>query len=84
MHHSSSIGLIRNLDTEHVSPQWHVVYDERFTTVTAAEPDDDDLGKIWIRLFHESRDYYVDRHARLIVLYLDYPWRTGARGVDPR
>ncbi len=31
--HSSSIGLIGNLDTGAVSPKYHVVYDELFTSV---------------------------------------------------
>jgi hypothetical protein len=33
--HASSIGLIRNLRTGAVSPQFHVVYDDHFTTVGA-------------------------------------------------
>jgi hypothetical protein len=35
--HSSTIGRIHNLQTGHVSPQYHVVYDELFTTVPNAE-----------------------------------------------
>jgi hypothetical protein len=35
--HSSTIGLILNLRTGHVSPQYHVVYDDEFTTVPNAE-----------------------------------------------
>ena len=31
--HHNTVGLILNLDTRYVSPQYHVVYDERFTTV---------------------------------------------------
>ena len=31
--HASSIGLILNLDTGHVSPQFHVIYDDDFSTV---------------------------------------------------
>ena len=31
--HSSTIGLIRNVRTGNVSPQFHVVYDDEFTTV---------------------------------------------------
>jgi hypothetical protein len=32
--HSSSVGLIRNLQTGHISPQYHVIYDQTFDTVT--------------------------------------------------
>ena len=31
--HSSTVGCILNLKTGHVSPQYHVVYDELFTSV---------------------------------------------------
>jgi hypothetical protein len=38
--HSSTIGQIRNLDTGHVSPQFHVVYDPFFMTVpNAGDPE---------------------------------------------
>jgi hypothetical protein len=35
--HSSNIGRILNLRTGHVSPQYHVVYDDLFSTVPNAE-----------------------------------------------
>jgi hypothetical protein len=35
--HSTTIGLILNLRTGFVSPQYHVVYDDEFTTVPNAE-----------------------------------------------
>ena len=35
--HSTTIGRILNLRTGHVSPQYHVVYDDLFTTVPNAE-----------------------------------------------
>ena len=31
--HSSTVGLVLNLQTGHVSPQYHLVFDEQFTTV---------------------------------------------------
>jgi hypothetical protein len=33
--HSSTVGLILNIATGHVSPQYHVVHDEKFSTVTS-------------------------------------------------
>lgn len=33
-YHSTTIGLIRNLRTNNISPQYHVVYDDSFVTVT--------------------------------------------------
>jgi hypothetical protein len=34
--HASTVGLIRNLRTNHISPQFHVVYDDLFDTVHAS------------------------------------------------
>jgi hypothetical protein len=31
--HASTVGLIRSLRTNHISPQFHVVYDDLFETV---------------------------------------------------
>jgi hypothetical protein len=31
--HSSTVGHILNLKTSHISPQYHVIYDELFTSV---------------------------------------------------
>jgi len=35
--HASSVGMIRNLNTHHVSPQSHVMYDDFFETVHCSE-----------------------------------------------
>ena len=32
-HHSSSVGLVWNLRTHFVTPQFHIVYDQEFSTV---------------------------------------------------
>ena len=37
--HASSVGVIRNLRTENLSPQFHVVYDNYFETVHAKETE---------------------------------------------
>ncbi|KAI2489482.1 hypothetical protein MHU86_25099 [Fragilaria crotonensis] len=52
--HSSTIGLMRNLQTDSISPQFHVVFDELFTTVHSVEEDDG----TWVELFVSERDYY--------------------------
>ena len=52
--HSSSIGLLRNLQTGYISPQFHVVFDELFTTVHSVDEDD----QTWIELFLTAREYY--------------------------
>ena len=35
--HSSSVGLVLNPNSGHVSPQYHLVYDDTFSTVPNAE-----------------------------------------------
>jgi hypothetical protein len=63
--HSSLVGLVRNLRTEHVSPQWHIVFDKRFETVTTTDADEEDAtAAIWTNLFNapESRDWYFDEN----------------------
>ena len=36
-HSTDNVGLILNLRTEHISPQFHVVYDDKFTTINNPE-----------------------------------------------
>jgi hypothetical protein len=48
------IGLLRNIQTGSITPQFHVVFDELFSTVHSLEDDD----PIWIELFTSERDYY--------------------------
>ena len=56
--HSSTVALILNTDSGHISPQFHVVFDERFQTVTSDMVVD--LEETWLDLFLESRDVFLD------------------------
>lgn len=56
--HASTIGLIRNLQTGSLSPQYHVVYDELFETV--ARDDDKVSVHLWYELVSTQRIYYPD------------------------
>ena len=58
--HASTVGLVRNTRTGYISPQFHMVYDESFTTVTSDRSLD--LSETWIELFLNSRDHYLDGH----------------------
>ena len=58
--HASTVGLIRNVRTGYISPQFHVVYDEDFTTV--ASDNTLDLSEQWIELFLNSREHYLESH----------------------
>jgi len=54
------IGLICNLNTGSVTPQYHVVYDELFTTVPLQAELDKQQPANWIDLLTYSRDYALD------------------------
>ena len=43
--HSSTVGLILNIRTGYISPQYHVVYDEKFETVSSKRAID--LTETW-------------------------------------
>jgi transposase InsO family protein len=58
--HSSLVGLIRNMNTQYITPQFHVVYDELFTTVTSDQSHD--MTETWIDLFKDSRESYIEGH----------------------
>ena len=58
--HATTIGMIRNIRTGHISPQFHVVFDEDFTTVTSESTLD--LTETWIELFLNSREHFLDGH----------------------
>ena len=49
--HASSIGLIRNLKTGFISPQFHVIYDHKFETVMGGYDENDAVvDHIWNNL----------------------------------
>jgi hypothetical protein len=55
--HASTIGLIRNVRTGSISPQFHVVYDEWFTTLPSRGVlDDHQVPDEWIDLLTYSRE----------------------------
>eukprot|EP00977_Amphora_coffeiformis_P019291 scaffold7139_cov100-Amphora_coffeaeformis.AAC.2 len=58
--HATTIGLIRNTRTGYISPKFHGVYDEQFTTVTSDSSID--LQEHWIDLFLNSHESYLDVH----------------------
>jgi hypothetical protein len=58
--HSSTVALVRNLHTGYVSPQYHVVFDDKFETVFNDGKTSAELDKICAELFITSREYYVE------------------------
>ena len=58
--HSSTVALVHNLHTGYISPQYHVVFDDKFETVFHNGKSSEELDKICNQLFVESRDCYVE------------------------
>ena len=73
--HAGSIGLIRNLKTGAVSTQFHVVYDNHFSTVTSdwtadnvpVPPSFHDLYKFSRENHFDKEDLIVERRRRQLV-----------------
>ena len=58
--HSSLVAMIRNLHTGFVSPQYHVVFDDKFDTIFCDGKSTAELDAICDELFTSSRDYYAE------------------------
>jgi len=57
--HSTLVARVRNLGTNFVSPQFYVVFDEKFTTIhNNARLNDTTMESIFNNLFETCRDYF--------------------------
>jgi hypothetical protein len=57
--HSSTVGLVRNLATNFVSPQFHVVFDDLFTSIyNNVRMDDSKLENLFTKLFETCHEWY--------------------------
>ena len=71
--HSSSVALVRHLQTNHVSPQFHIIHDDNFETIINDEPMNHELTDSLINeLFENSREVYseaeIDSDGRVIYM----------------
>ena len=57
--HSSLVPLVLNVVTGKISPQYHVVFDDKFSTVHSL-PTEDSLDDQWARIFKLDREFYLD------------------------
>ena len=77
--HSTTIGLILNLRTGYIAPQFHVVYDDLYQTVSNEALIEGDLLPFdqieWENLFRDQRERYIDAQEDLEnVPDLDIDW----------
>jgi hypothetical protein len=62
-HHAQSVALVLNLATGHVSPQFHMVFDDDFTTISHLK-----LGTVpknWPELYKNNRELLTDEPFHL-------------------
>ena len=73
-HHAGNVALVLNLRTGHVSPQFHVVFDDEFSTVpyltTGQEPPN------WINLNNTSSELATPENFHLAKDWCEQPTHT--------
>ncbi len=79
--HSSSVGLIRNLKTNHVSPQFHVLYDDHFETVTCTD-ENPPPRSVWETMYMFQRSPDVDWDYDVAPPELAVEWLTPEEQVS--
>jgi hypothetical protein len=57
--HSSTVALVRNINTGSITPQYHVVHDEMFSTVTVSAEVIAHPGA-WMDFAFRNRQHYLD------------------------
>ena len=57
--HSSLVPLVLNTRTGNISPQYHVIFDDKFETVSSAQ-DYTSIDNTFKSLFNSSKEYYLD------------------------
>jgi hypothetical protein len=78
--HSTTVGLVRNLQTGTITPQYHLVYDDFFETVFA---DDDEAPEEWDQLLVFSR-FQTEFDDPDYVPQLDDEWLSPEERHDRR
>ncbi len=66
--HASFVALALNPWMGHVSPQYHVVFDDLFTTVPFMEKSE--VPPHWADLVERSREHVTDEHYELAKMWL--------------
>jgi hypothetical protein len=79
--HASSVALVKNCCTGYISPQFHIILDELFTTIFS---DDEDAAALvperWDQLFTSNRINFLEGEDFLPDL--DADWNDGEEGIN--
>jgi hypothetical protein len=79
-HHSSNVALVYNPRTQLVSPQYHLIYDEGFETVSSANPVaiEKNITALFDNLFKDNEwihnDNFINPAADENHRYFDFSW----------
>jgi len=57
--HSSQVPMVLNVETGHISPQFHVIFDDKFETVHSL-PSNEPLDKQWAEILQLDRECFLD------------------------
>ena len=57
--HSSLVPLVLNVSTGFISPQYHVVFDDKFSTVNSLSREDS-IDDQWANIFKLDKEFYLD------------------------
>ena len=58
--YSSTMALVRNLHTGCISPQYQVVFDDKFKTVFSGGKSEEEMDKTCQKLFDGERETYIE------------------------
>ena len=58
--HSSLVPLVLNLETGNISPQYHVIFDDKFETVPSLCPSTTEIDNTFAKLFDDGRGSSLD------------------------
>ena len=61
--HAGSVALVLNLQTGHISPQYHVVFDDNFDTVPYLSSNE--IPPVWAKLCQDQRELATDEQYDL-------------------
>jgi hypothetical protein len=57
--HSSQVPIMMNVDTEKISPQFHVIFDDKFETVVSMNSEEL-IGEQWKSILHLKQECFED------------------------
>jgi hypothetical protein len=83
--HSSLVPLVLNLRTGSISPQYHVIFDDKFETVPSLNISVTNIDNTFAELYNTNSDFYLDpveEDDHVIIPSLEAEWDVDASEGD--